>query len=338
MPSGGLVTYWNVRNFVRDMRAGLLWLTLRQFWYLTQQRQRDLIIAVGDIYCLALCVFAARRPTLFVATAKSDLVAPHSSLERSIARRAVATFARDARTTVNLDAAGVRARFVGNIMMDGLTRSGVDLGLAQGEFVIAVLPGSRSDARSSLEEQIQRVRAVASLLRPRAKRVHALVSLAPSADELDLRRAVERQGIPLTMTGAQTGAIAAGADENMRLSLVRGAFGDLVASADIVFGQAGTGNEQAAGCGKPVVAAAAPGEGPSKMGWYRMRQKKLLGDALLVLPGEPDRFAAEVVRLIEDPARMAHMAAVGRERMGAPGGAAAVAKAALAVAEREGPL
>ena len=46
-------------------------------------------------------------------------------------------------------------------------------------------------------------------------------------------------------------------------------------------------------------------------------------------------LAAEVQRLIDDPARVAHMAAVGRERMGPPGGAAAVAKAALAIAEKK---
>ena len=81
-----------------------------------------------------------------------------------------------------------------------------------------------------------------------------------------------------------------------------------------------------------MVAAAQPGEAPDKMHWYRMRQKRLLEDALLVLPAEPARFAEDVVRLIDDPQRMRHMADVGRERMGKPGAAATVAAAAIAIA------
>ena len=335
MPSGGLVTYWNVRNFARDMRAGLGGLTLAQFRYLPRQRRRDAIVAVGDIFCLALCLVAARRPTIFVATAKSDLVAPHSRLELVIARNAKVTFARDAATAANLKAAGVNAEFAGNIMMDGLTRTGAHLGVVPGALVVAVLPGSRSDAAGALAEQIERLRAFSRLAKRDGRVVQALVSVAPSADEQELCRAAERHGVPLAMSGSANGVIASGADDDMRMSLVRDAFGDLIASADIVFGQAGTANEQAAGSGKPVLAAAAAGEDPNKMGWYRMRQKRLLGDALLVLPGEPNIFAAEVQRLIDDPARVAHMAAVGRERMGPPGGAAAVAKAALAIAEKK---
>lgn len=334
MPSGGLVTYWNVANLLRDLRAGLLHLTLRQFRFLALQRHRDAIVAVGDIYCLAMCLVAARRPTVFVATAKSDLVAPHSSLERAIARRAVVTFTRDAATASNLQAAGVPARFAGNIMMDGLASAGTDLGLVEGELVVGVLPGSRADAPVALEEQIARLRALSVLLRARGKRVHALVSIAPSADEEELARAVERQGVVLSPAGFAPEVVATGADNGLRVSLVRGAFGDLIMSADIVFGQAGTANEQAAGSGKPVIAAATAGELPGKMRWYRMRQYKLLGDALLVLPPEPAAFAHEVVCLLDDPSRMAHMADVGRQRMGCGGGAAAVAQAALATADK----
>jgi len=63
-----------------------------------------------------------------------------------------------------------------------------------------------------------------------------------------------------------------------------------------------------------------------------MRQKRLLGDALLVLPPQPQVFAAEVLRLIDDPQRIQHMADTGRLRMGSPGGASAVAQKALSLA------
>src|SRR5579864_5712579 len=109
MPSGGLIANWNVRNLAADIGAGLGVLTLRQFRFLSRQRQRDVIIAVGDIYCLSLSLFAARRPTIFVATAKSDYVAPHSRIELAIARRAAAVFARDEATAASMRAAGVAA-------------------------------------------------------------------------------------------------------------------------------------------------------------------------------------------------------------------------------------
>src|ERR1017187_9579920 len=43
MPSGGLVAYWNMRNWARDAGAGLFALTLRQFSFLSRQRARDVV-------------------------------------------------------------------------------------------------------------------------------------------------------------------------------------------------------------------------------------------------------------------------------------------------------
>jgi len=334
MPSGGLVAYWNLRNLLGDIGAGLARLTVRQYRFLAQQRRRDVLIAVGDIYCLALSLLAARRPTIFVATAKSDLVAPHSAFECAIARRAVAVYARDERTAASLRAAGVRATYAGNIMMDGLEVSGVDLHLRAGALVVAVLPGSRAGAPAAAAAQLDRLRVLATLLEARGRPVQALVSVAASVDAHDLRRAIESHGFGLSDEGSAPGVIASGRHGNLDVTIVRGAFGDMLAAADLALGQAGTANEQAAGVGKPVIAAAEPGEAPENMQWYRMRQKRLLGDALLVLPGEPHAFATELVRLIDDAPRMRAMSDVGRERMGGSGGAQAVAARALQVAAK----
>lgn len=332
MPSGGLIAYWNVRNLAADIGAGLGALTLRQFRFLSGQRQRDVIVAVGDIYCLSLSLIAARRPTLFVATAKSDYVAPHSGIELAIARHAAAAFARDEATAASMRAAGVAASYAGNIMMDGVERTGVDLGLKPDALVIAVLPGSRSDAAAAAAAQMERVAVIAQRMVSRGRMVQALVSIAPSVEAAAVRDAIRNVGFDLTEPAPGVGVIASARRDNLELALVRGAFGDMIAAAAIVLGQAGTANEQAAGCGKPVIAAAQPGEAPEKMQWYRMRQKRLLGDALLVLQPEPHAFAAEIVRLIDDPQRIAHMAYTGRQRMGSSGGAQAIAHKALSLA------
>jgi tetraacyldisaccharide 4'-kinase len=336
MPSGGLVAYWNLRNLSRDLGAGLGGLTLRQYRFLREQTGRDVVIAVGDIFCLGMCLAAARRPTIFVATAKSDLVAPHSGLESAIARKAAAAFARDEPTAASLRASGVRAQYAGNIMMDGLERAGVDLGVQPGELVLAVLPGSRADAADAVGDHIERLAAIARLVERDGRVVHALVSLAPSVAVDAVASAIVKQGISCGPVHSGPGVVMHGSRGNLRISVVKGAFGDLIAASNLVLGQAGTANEQAAGAGKPVVAATQPGEAPTAVGWYRMRQKKLLGDALFIVPGEPETFAREVIALARDPARMAHMTAVGRARMGAQGGADAVAARALDLAARAG--
>ena len=340
MPSGGLVAFWNLRNIARDLGAGLIGLTLRQFAFL-RRRTDDVVIAVGDIYCLASCLLFARRPTLFVATAKSEFVARHSAFESAIARRARAVFARDAATARALAANGVRASFAGNVMMDGLTETRLDLPSAPDAVRIGVLPGSRSDAPENAAAAARRLSKIAALFQRRGRSVQAYVSLAPTVALRDLLAGLRRGGIVASATGAETGVVALGAGSGLQsaalsAAVVLGGFGDLLRASEIVLGQAGTGNEQAVGLGKPVVSAADSRPGlPNRVGWYRMRQQRLLGDALLVLPAaDDDAFASGVVRLLDDQRRMDEMARTGRERMGGSGGAAAVAKAALAVAAK----
>ncbi|MCW5868212.1 MAG: sugar synthetase, partial [Candidatus Eremiobacteraeota bacterium] len=62
-----------------------------------------------------------------------------------------------------------------------------------------------------------------------------------------------------------------------------------------------------------------------KLGWYRGRQKGLLGEALLVVPEDEEVAARTLARLALDADERARRAAIGRERMGEPGGAARMA-------------
>lgn len=337
MPSGGLVTNWNVGQLIRDLRAGLGGLTLRQSRFLASQKRRDAIVAVGDIYCLAQCATFARRPVIFVATAKSQYVAPHSALECAIARAAAVTFARDAQTAAALRQRGARARYAGNVMMDGLRPAGADLGVSAQALRIGVMPGSRGDAVRNAELMTRRVLALGDLLAPRSQKLQAFISVAPNVDAVAISAAAAKGGVGLQPI--PDGPVAArGVRANVELVVVRDAFADLVNAVELVFGQAGTANEQAAGLGRPVIAAAEPGEAaPERMHWYRMRQKRLLGDALLVLAAEPGAFARGVLALLDDPDRMARMAATGRQRMGAPGGADAIAQAALELVAAQQP-
>lgn len=331
MPSGGLVANWNVRNLKADVRGGLVRLIVRQWRFLRAQRRHDVTIAVGDVFCLAMALLA-RRPTIFVATAKSDDVSPHSWIERRIAHKAALAFARDERTARSLGASGVRVSYAGNAMMDGIQPGRFDLAPDSGAVRFAVLPGSRADAPHVAAAMLGRLRAIASLLEPQGRRVQAFVSVAPSVDAAALVSALASEGWQMPDPPAGEGLIARVAQGSLEVALVRGAFGDVLAVSQVVLGQAGTANEQAAGAGRPVIAALEPGENPEKMLWYRMRQKRLLGDALLVLPSDKDEFARAVVALLADPTRLALMADVGHARMGGPGAAQTIAGAALRLA------
>ncbi len=332
MPSGGLVTYGNVRNLLGDLRAGLARLTLAQFRFLSAQRCRDVVVAVGDVFCAGACVVFARRPTVFVATAKSQYVAPHSRIECAIARRARVTFARDEPTARALRWRGVNARWVGNAMMDELKERSCPLPSAHGMLSIGVLAGSRADAIPNAVRALRRLRLIAARGVRGHHGVRALFALAPSVDAAALMHALSSDGIALRPTGARSGIVAAGAQGSLEVAIVAGCLPAVLEQSSLVLGQAGTGNEQAAGAGRPVVAAMESGEHAGRMGWYRMRQQKLLGDALLVLPQDDERFVRGVVTLLEDPARMNAMARVGRERMGPPGACAAIANTVIATA------
>ncbi|MBV9403527.1 MAG: hypothetical protein JO018_07330, partial [Candidatus Eremiobacteraeota bacterium] len=76
MPSGGLIAMGNVRNFLRDLRAGLATHTFAQLRYLRSIKDRyDLAAAVGDTFAYLMARRAAAKKTVFVGTAKSVYVA-----------------------------------------------------------------------------------------------------------------------------------------------------------------------------------------------------------------------------------------------------------------------
>ncbi|MBO8142149.1 MAG: hypothetical protein H0Z37_08235 [Firmicutes bacterium] len=343
VPSGGLVrpelpVVW------RDLRSGLIRQFRRQMDFVRRRaRAAERVIAVGDTFAGWVAGRAAAgRPMVLVATAKSSYIHGHSRLECSwMRRRCQHVFARDEKTAADLCRAGVPASWEGNLMMDALEPPGEPLAAPGDEPVVALLPGSRSDAYVNL-------RALAAVLARLGDLLGPVLGLVPLAAGLDRDRAARvltesgfRPGSRSLSESACDPALApAAGDHNRppvsghvrelvlgsaRIRVVEGRFGDVIRSADIVVGLAGTANEQAAGLGKPVVAFVGPGVqfGPR----FLRAQKRLLGEALAVAPAEPDGAAAEVAAILTDPGRRARMAAAGRKRMGPPGAAARIARA-----------
>ncbi len=338
LPSGGLVAMGNVRAFSRDLAAGFTGLLGRQLAFIAAAgRTYEAIVAVGDAYALGFAL-AARLPAVFVGTAKSVYVAPYGPFERTLLRRVVRAFVRDEATAQRLRALHVRVEAPGNVIVD---LAGPPL-QTRAPFGLGLLPGSRDDAYADGVRLARVVRAMPE----RGPDFGGLLSIAPTLDPARFARALGADGWriapgPSTRLGtagpgvafeAETDAEASG-ERKPRLVGWNGGLETVLASSVAVLGQAGTGNEQAAAAGVPVVALDRKARFGRRSGgdWYRMRQRRLLGEALLLVPQDPARAAAEIAGLLDDPERLQRMSEAGRLRMGPPGGAAAIARAILEV-------
>ncbi len=325
MPSGGLVAMGNVRAFSRDVASGFVALFMRQISFARRARAYDAVVAVGDAYALAFA-FATRLPTLFVGTAKSVYVAPYGPFERVLLRRAARVFVRDEATAERLRAQGVAAEAPGNVIVDLAGDGGAD---APPVRWLGVLPGSRDDAYA---DGVRLARVVRALGR-RRDGASALLSVAPTLDAARFERALCDDGWRRAAEAASepAGALFDVSDGAARIRGWRGDLGTLLDGSTLVLGQAGTANEQAAARGVPVVALdrAERTGGRGGADWYRMRQRRLLGDALALVPSDPEAAAAAVAALLDEPERLRRMSEAGRVRMGARGGALAIARAVL---------
>jgi uncharacterized protein (TIGR03492 family) len=324
MPSGGLVAMGNAGKFIGDLRAGFVPLWGKQVRFLQSLGDRyAAVVAVGDAYALFMARMSGIR-AIFVGTAKSEYVASYGWVERRIMRGARAIFVRD-RETANALAAHHLTAAVANVIVDLAAGDGPPVPWSGAERLV-LLPGSREDAYLDAALLVRVVRVLAA-----ARPVSAVLSIAPSVDGARVAAGLEAEGWRID-PGSGPVEFSASIEGKHVLSAMRSELRSLFPGATLALGQAGTANEAAAASGLPVVALETQRSGRSS--WYRMRQARLLGAALEVVPGDPPAAAAAVARLLDDPQRCAEMAATGRARMGPPGGAAIVARAIAELAAR----
>jgi uncharacterized protein (TIGR03492 family) len=309
LPTAGFGFRTGVRAAWQDLRAGWLRLTLAQRRTLHGRRgQQELVVAVGDVFCLWMAAAADPGGVVYVPTAKSEYNDPHRALELALVRRlARLSFPRDEVTAARYRRAGLPAEYVGNLMMDCLEFTGEGFGIPSGAPVVLLLPGSRQDAPENCSSLCGVAEAVASA-RPE---VHFLLAVSPTVDPAELA-----QGCGGTL---EEGWLQR---EGLRLRITR-QFGDALLQAWVVVGMAGTAHEQAAGLGKPVVAY--PGGRVQFTEKFLRLQARLLGDAVVAVRG-PEEAARWVLRLLEDPAERLRRGRAGQERMGPPGAAARMAR------------
>ena len=326
MPSGGLLAMGNLRNIARDVGSGLLDAHLPAAALLERARgaRTTRVVAIGDVFAL-LMGLTVRAPLTYVGTAKSVRVAPYGFFERRALRRADEIFVRDERHRAAAARARCRRTRAGQRDRRSFRPRGrsasrcrrARLHADARAFSPAAGRAHIADARFLLEV----VRRVA-LHRPH---LGAVVSIAPMLDAATFARGFREDGWEVDELSDARIPFALRHNDRVIARAWNGSIGPLLARAQVVMGQAGTANEAAAAAGVPVVAFERDRD--RKTTWYRMRQHGLLGEALAVLPGDPAKAASDLAALLDDAPRRAMMGAQGRERMGRPGGARAIARA-----------
>ena len=128
----------------------------------------------------------------------------------------------------------------------------------------------------------------------------------------------------------------------LQLELGWGQFTEILSSAALVLCTAGTAAEQAVGLGKPVLQLA--GRGPQFTAGFAEAQRRLLGPGVHCAPGPSGEArtlsaSAHLVQTLLDQQRDPHhgprlrrdLAALGLDRIGRPGGTAAMTSAIMAL-------
>ena len=156
----------------------------------------------------------------------------------------------------------------------------------EGQTIIGLLPGTREDAKVNLEDF--------------EKIIKEIVKMKESDFKLRFLIATTLKNIPEYMKNKP--------------------FAEIITQSDLILGLSGTGNEQAAGLGIPIVSFYGRGSQYNKK--FAKAQKQLLGDALsIVKDNDPLTIAAEIWHLLRHPEKRIEIGKIGKERMGEAGAA-----------------
>jgi len=329
LPSEGFVR--SISDFTKDVKHGFLPETFRLGRRLRQAAGAfDYLVPVGDAYILLFTSLftphsAARK--IFVNVQTSEWYGSHkpfkqhySFIERLWTRRCSRlVYVRDRRTMDFLHRRGIaQARCCGNPMMDCFTVHERAV-LPRDRSIVGVLPGSKQEAYDNLKVVFDIVRLMA-----KRKQIHNYaIALSP---QLSVDKIACAYSLQPAITGTDTGLPAGDRrlytrfsmkDNPSEIFISQKIFGDILNESIAFIGTSGTGNEQAAGMGKPVFGFW--GRGPQITEKFMRAQKRLLGPSLILSPPDPELIANCMTELLSDKERLEEIALNGRERMAGRG-------------------
>jgi uncharacterized protein (TIGR03492 family) len=350
MPSGGFV-YMDGKQLVRDIKGGLLQLTLSQIQTIrhwvqdTQKSQKTaLILAVGDLVPLLFAYYSGSNYA-FVGTAKSEYYIRNESglLSRTswfeqfeswsgsvyvpwerwlMSRgRCQAVFSRDSLTTQVLKRWSIPAYDLGNPMMDGIFRNDVRRELESNfnqdnsTLNITLLPGSREpEAYDNWALILQAIDSIEGDIK-----VDFWGAIAPS---LNLDHLTQRL---INSKWHQTDNYCF-SKTKFTLTLTQQSYAEYLLKGDLAIAMAGTATEQFIGLGKPAITI--PGTGPQFTPQFAEAQTRLLGSSV-ILVSHPNQVGITLKSLLEKPDIWKAIADNGIKRMGEPGAAKRIAQCLL---------
>ena len=295
LPGGGF-SLRNLWFLAKDVYAGLLGDTIKHIKTLRKLRgEFDLVIAIGDVVPI-IAALIIKTPFIFVGVNKSSYYKwfgfSYTPWEKLLLQSyALKVFVRDKQTEQDLTTRGIKihsAQYVGNPLMDcvgQITNDQFPMS-NEGQTIIGLLPGTREDAKVNLEDF--------------EKIIKEIVKMKESDFKLRFLIATTLKNIPEYMKNKP--------------------FAEIITQSDLILGLSGTGNEQAAGLGIPIVSFYGRGSQYNKK--FAKAQKQLLGDALsIVKDNDPLTIAAEIWHLLRHPEKRIEIGKIGKERMGEAGAA-----------------
>ena len=324
MPSGGII-YTNPFNWIKDIGAGLIGLTIKQIQAAFKvSKNCDLLIAVGDIVPIAIARLTGRPFVAFIVSTSSyyegTIKLPLLTELCLRSDKCLRVFTRDKYTATDLENRGIKkAIFAGYPIMDVLTPTGKDLELDSQIPMIALLAGSRlPEALSNLALQLQVCEEIVKI-----KPMQFRAAIIPSIRETDLENLAKQEGWHYLGAGKleKNGA---------KVCCYRDAFADILHHCDACLAMAGTAVEQAVGLGKPVLQI--PGFGPQFTYPFAEAQMRLLGESVITIgqkPTEVNLFknaAVKIIDILADSRYLCRCLENGKIRVGESGGSRSIAE------------
>jgi uncharacterized protein (TIGR03492 family) len=350
MPSGGFNQ--DGRELVRDIRGGLIGLTISQYQTAkTWARSGGKILAVGDIVPLLLA-WLSGADYAFIGTAKSEYyerddrgdILPlrrdrwevktgsvYFPWERWLLSRSKckAVFPRDRLTADILKQFQIPAFDLGNPMMDGMGIVDSLKPPAQDEFRITLLPGSRPpEAYANWQTILTALKSLLSVFPDRS--IVGLAAIAPTLDLPTLEKQLTAQGWtkiidldPYLSTLTPDRRARYYRQENITIGIITNAYGYCMHFGECAIAMAGTATEQFIGLGKPAFTI--PGAGPQFTPAFAEAQTRLLGASIILVP-HPEDLGREIGQLFNHPEKLHAIEHNGYLRMGTPGAAQRIAQ------------
>lgn len=332
LPSGGF-TYVNRWLLLKDIRAGLINLSLRQIRAIRRfGPEFDLVHATGDSVGQT-CAYLTGRPFISFISCLSALYEGHLQTDfvmRFVVRspRCRALITRDPYTAEDLKQQGFDKVHYGGIpSLDWLVPKGKDLQFNPEQPMVALLPGSRMpeavrNFKLQMRFVLEAVRLMGATVQFRAALVPALMQ--------ELSAIAHAEGWQY-----EAGKLSRHLDDHTEAEILcyDDAFNDIVCKTTLVIGMAGLAVDQAVAIGKPVIQI--PGAGPQFNYAFAEAQDRLLGLSAQTIGTGPAtqetliEAAHCLKKTLADPSYLAACVENGRTRLGTPGASKRIAKLIL---------